>query len=195
MAAPQRTGCTSCHEDQELLVSSNDKTGDRPGDQTGTRAGRATETPLAPGDFADQLNELFCRDCELWGHPVDAAIVRCVAAANWKTGRGAKVRGVSQILGISVATVHDRLKRLQNRRDPETGEPAPVVQQTASGYELSDRAATRLIRELHSIAGSLARFMARMEDPCRLNHGGGKTHVTRNGAQRDRADSGLGDRS
>lgn len=120
------------------------------------------------GELFNMLTELYRLDCALWGHPLDAAILRCIAVSGWKDGRAAKVRGIAHTLNVGVATVHDRLQKLQRRTDPDTGEPRPLVQRAhTGGYELTERADGELADSLRTIAETIARF-ARRHDGCAI---------------------------
>lgn len=141
----------------------------RAGDSAGLAAGGAEHHRVRQGDLFDMLTELHRLDCARWGHPLDAAILRCIAATQWKHGRAAKVRGIAGILNVGVATVHDRLKKLQNRTDPKTGDAEPLVCRDAMGYVLTSNAEADLTQSLTEICNTVVKF-ARRQDDCAICH-------------------------
>jgi len=90
------------------------------------------------GDVADMVNDLYRLDCEVWGHPLDVAILRCIAATQWKTGQSARVRVIANTLGVSVATVHNRLKRLCVSDPADENVPPPLMRDRNGRYRLND---------------------------------------------------------
>lgn len=85
----------------------------------------------------DVMTELHRLDLEFWGNARTAAVIRCVAAANWQDGRSEKLRGIAKTLRFGVATVHSHLTTLLDWTDPETGEPLPLVDRVTDGYCLT----------------------------------------------------------
>lgn len=85
----------------------------------------------------DVMTELHRLDLEFWGNARTAAVIRCVAAANWQDGRPGKLSGIAETLRFGVATVHSHLALLKDWTDPESGEPLPLVERVRGGYNLT----------------------------------------------------------
>lgn len=121
------------------------------------------------GDVADMVNDLYRLDCEVWGHPLDAAILRCIAATQWKTGQAARVRGIANTLGVSVATVHNRLKKLCEAGPEDDGNPPSVVRDRAGRYQLNAQGDERMQEYILDVARTVALF-ARRRETCSVCH-------------------------
>jgi hypothetical protein len=99
------------------------------------------------GHVADMLGEFYRIDTEVWGHPLDAAIIRCIAATQWKTGRSARVSSIANTLNASVTTVHDRVGRLSAPVGAASKAPCSLIMRTPDGgYKLTP-ASEPLVRE------------------------------------------------
>ena len=85
----------------------------------------------------DVMTELHRLDLDFWGNARTAAVIRCVAAANWQDGRPGKLSGIAATLQFGVATVHSHLASLRDWTDPESGEPLPLVERVTGGYNLT----------------------------------------------------------
>jgi hypothetical protein len=106
------------------------------------------ELEVMTGRVLDALTELYRLDLELWGDSRTAQVVRCVAAANYKDGRAAKLSAIATSLELGLATVHQRLKRLETWRDCREGQTLPLVRQDTAGYWLTTVGEERLQRWL-----------------------------------------------
>ena len=85
----------------------------------------------------DVLTELYRIDLAFWGDWRTAAVVRCVAGANWRAGRPAKVTGIALTLAMAASTVHNRLAQLTVPQTVPNGEAEPMVLRVTGGYVLT----------------------------------------------------------
>jgi len=115
------------------------------------------------GDLAEMFGELYRIDSEIWRHPLDAAIIRCIAATQWKTGRSARVSSIANTLNASVTTVHDRVRRLSAPVGEASGTTCSLIMRACDGgYKLTP-AAEPLVREnLIRLSRVMDRYRNRM---------------------------------
>lgn len=100
----------------------------------------------------DLVTELHRVDLAFWQDWRTAAIVGCLAAANWRDGRPGKVSGIAATVQMSVSTVHSRLAELASQ------EPEPLVCRVPGGYRLTrtgDEKVHHWTMEIGRIAASL----------------------------------------
>jgi hypothetical protein len=96
------------------------------------------------GAVMDALTELYRLDLETFGDTRTGHVIRCVAAANCKDGRPAKVSTIAESLDLGLATVHDRLSALGAWRDHDEETVTPLVQRVEGGYVLTEAGERRL---------------------------------------------------
>jgi hypothetical protein len=108
----------------------------------------------------DILIELYRTDLAFWGDWRTAAVVRCVAAANWRDGRPAKVTGIAATLDMGASTVHGRLAQLAGRADGPDGAAEPIVRRVAGGYVLTSAGEDKAQRWCTALAKTAAPLYA-----------------------------------
>jgi hypothetical protein len=96
------------------------------------------------GAVMDALTELYRLDLETFGDTRTGHVIRCVAAANCKDGRPAKVSTIAESLDLGLATVHDRLSALARWQDSADATPTPLVHRAPQGYVLTAEGERRL---------------------------------------------------
>ncbi|SDG17327.1 hypothetical protein SAMN05216241_106100 [Limimonas halophila] len=101
------------------------------------------------------LTEVHRVDLDFWGNLRTAAILRCVAAAQWREGRPAKLSGIAQSLGFGLATVHSHLAHLAS--DDGGG---PLVARVPGGYRLTPHGEAVMRRWAKEVARRMAHFNA-----------------------------------
>lgn len=118
---------------------------DEPGDGASAPGGAERQSI---GAVMDALTELYRVDLETFGDTRTGHVIRCVAAANCKDGRPAKVSTIAESLDLGLATVHDRLSALANWCEDGDETPTPLVRRVSQGYALTDEGERRLQRWL-----------------------------------------------
>lgn len=115
--------------------------------------------PSKQGQLHDILTEIQRFEREMWGNPVDAAIMRCLAATRLKCSRPARITEIANALNLGVATVHARLARLKRDGPAQGCCTGPAVFRTEGGY-----AETSAGRELNArCARRIAELVARLD--------------------------------
>lgn len=99
--------------------------------------GKSSGDSLFLGDVVDVLTEMYRLDIAIWGDIRTAWVFRCVAVSSLKDGRPIRLNTIALTLNLGLATVHDRLLKLTQWRNPETGEVMALVEGVSQGYILA----------------------------------------------------------
>jgi len=82
----------------------------------------------------DALTEIQRIEKEIWGHTLDAAIMRYMAATRITTDRASQVSSIADTLGHSPSTIHAHLTRLSGNAGRASSNADGAVERVDGGY-------------------------------------------------------------